>query len=119
LQTQVLPPGGLDVDGRPLRDDADDPAHGIRIRDDVEPPDERSARVGRRERREDLDRRRLAGAVRPEQREDAPRRDRERQSVECSHPLRVFLDEADRLDCLFHTRDLRARIRLVSKYLSN
>ena len=56
LEAQVLAAGRLDVDRRALRDDADRPAHRVRIRDDVEAADERLACVGLGQRREDLDR---------------------------------------------------------------
>ncbi len=53
---------------------------------------------GRAQRRQDLDRRRLAGAVRAEQREDGPGRRAERQPVERAHVLAVGLGQIDGLD---------------------
>ena len=51
--------------------------HLLGVGDDVVAGDQRRARVGPHERREDVDGRRLAGAVRPEQGEHLPRRHRE------------------------------------------
>ena len=102
LQTQVLAAGGLDVDRRALRDDADAPAHAVGVGDHIEPVDERPPGIGLGQRGQDLHGGRLAGAVGAEQREHAPRCDRERQPIERRHPLRIRLTKALGLDCMFH-----------------
>ena len=66
----------------------------------------RPARVGRGQRRQDPDRRRLAGAVRPEQREDRPFLDLEVEPVERLHVGRIALAKARGLDRDRHGRDL-------------
>jgi hypothetical protein len=63
LEGEVLPTGGLAVGAVLLPDDADDTADAHRIGDDVAACDASAAGIRPRERREDLDRRRLAGAV--------------------------------------------------------
>jgi hypothetical protein len=91
----------------------------IRAGDHVDPGDARGPGIGFGERREDLHRGRLAGAVGTEKREDAARLDRERQAVERRHPLWIRLHEAVGLDCVFHDPYLQARIRSLRRYLSN
>jgi hypothetical protein len=102
LKPQVLAPGGLDVDARPLRHDAGCATDAVGICDDVDAGDGRLSRVGRGERRQDLDGRRLAGAVGPEQPEDRPLGDAEAESIEGRHSLWIGLHEALRLDCSVH-----------------
>ena len=72
-QHQVLPAGEHLVDRGELAGQADRLAHVAGIRGDVEAVDRGGARVGLQQRREDPHQRGLAGAVRAEQREDAPR----------------------------------------------
>ena len=72
-ELEVLAPGRLGIDGDPLADRADHAPYPLWLGEDVEPGDRGAAGVGSREGGEDLDRRRLAGAVRPEQAEDRAR----------------------------------------------
>jgi hypothetical protein len=69
-QREVLGAGEQVVDRRELAGDAEEAAHRSRVGDDVVPGDVDLAGIGAEQRGQDLDRRRLAGAVRPEQRED-------------------------------------------------
>ena len=66
-EDQVLAAGQVLVDRRELAGQPDDAAHELRLADDVEPGDGRVTAVGLQQRRQDADRRRLAGAVRAEQ----------------------------------------------------
>jgi hypothetical protein len=66
LETEVLTPRRLDVDPRALRDDADRPPDPVGLRRGVDAGDHRPALVGLCQRRQDLDRGRLAGAVGPQ-----------------------------------------------------
>ena len=97
LQDVVLAPGQFDVHAGLLRDDADRAANARRLARDVEPRDASGAAVGTGERRQDLDGRRLARAVRPEQAEDRAGLHAERQPVE-RLDVAVSLGEACRLD---------------------
>ena len=94
LETQVLAPRRLDIDARALCDDANRPADAIGLRGDVDPGDDRPPLVRLRQRGEDLDRGRLAGAVRAEQPEDRPRLDGEREPPQRLHVLGIRLHEA-------------------------
>ena len=90
---EVLAPGRLAVDARSVcattpiarRTRSGSSQH-------VDPGDRGLAGVGARQRRQDLDRRRFAGAVRAEQAEDGAGLDRERDAVESPHLARVALD---------------------------
>ena len=93
LQAQVLAAGERDVDAVLLLDDADAAPHARRVASDVEVRDPRRARVGVRQRGEDLHCRRLSGAVRPEQAEHRALRHREREPVERADAARIGLDE--------------------------
>jgi hypothetical protein len=74
---EVLEPGQVLVDGRVLPREPDPRPELARVADDVEAGDARLALVGGEQRREDADCRRLPGAVRPEETEDAAGRDDE------------------------------------------
>jgi len=100
LQAQVLPPGESDVDAVLLLDDTDHTPHARGFPKDVEACDARRPRLGSRERREDLHRRRLAGAVRPEQSEDRAVRNGEAEPVERTDATGVRLDEVRGCDCV-------------------
>jgi hypothetical protein len=89
LQPQVLAAGRLAVEAARLGDDADRFADPGRFAQDVVARDLRRAAVRVSERGEDLHRRRLARAVRPEQAEDRPRRHREGEAVERLHVVPV------------------------------
>ena len=78
LEDEVLAPGRLAVDTRRLRHVPDRAAHRAGLGRDVVPGDGGAARVGLRQRGEDPDGGRLAGAVRAEQAEDLALGDRER-----------------------------------------
>ena len=67
---------------------------------DVEACDVRRPGVGSRERREDLHRRRLAGAVRPEQSEDRALGNGKAEPVERTDATGVRLDEVVGCDCV-------------------
>ena len=94
LQAQVLAPVQVDVDARGLPDDADRLAHLPRLRDRVEAGHTYTPGGGEGERGRDLDRRRLAGAVRPEQPEDRAGGNREVDAVEGANAALVDLDQA-------------------------
>jgi hypothetical protein len=81
-QLQVLLACEQVVDRRELAGDPDRGPHPIRIADHVVTGYAHLAGVGRNQRRQDPHDRRLAGAVRPEQREDRARRDLEVDPVE-------------------------------------
>jgi hypothetical protein len=98
LHLQVLPPGRICVEARLLAHDADRLADARSIADDVEARRACLAAVGAGEGGQDLDRRRLAGPVRPEQAEDRPDRDAEAEPVEGSHTVPVGLDQIARGD---------------------
>jgi hypothetical protein len=91
---QVLPPGEDLVDGRELPGQADRFAHGLRLGDDVESRDARGARIRLQQGGEDADHGRLAGAVRPEQGEDAARGDVEVDALEHVQVLERLLQSA-------------------------
>ena len=82
---QVLEPGQVLVDRRVLAGEPDLRPQRRRVADDVEAEDGRAAAVGPQQRREDPDKRRLAGAVGAEQPQDRAGRDVEVDSVECPH----------------------------------
>ena len=67
---KVLPAGQVGVDGRVLAGQADPPAHGVGLFDDVVAEDLRPAAVGKEHRRQDPYGRRLAGPVRTQESED-------------------------------------------------
>ena len=102
LQLEVLDAGRLGVDAVLLADDADRLPDAERLPHDVVPGNDRAALVGLGQRRQDLHRRRLAGAIRAEQPEDRAALDREAHAVERTHPLGVRLREALGLDCELH-----------------
>ena len=109
LQLEVLAPGRVDVDAGALRHVADRSPHGNRLAGDVVPRDGRPPRVLLGQGDEDLDRRRLAGAVRPEKPEDLALLDAERHAVERANALRVRLLELLDLDRR-HRGQCRGRI---------
>ncbi len=93
---EVLAAGQVLVDGRVLAREADQLPHRLRVAGDVEPGDARAAGVGAEKRREDPDRGRLAGAVRPEQSQHRSLLHLEVDAVERAHlvlPGAVDLDE--------------------------
>ena len=107
LQDEVLAARGLGIDGRPLADHADRAADRFRVADDVDASDLGGAAVRPGERGQDLDRGRLARAVRPEQAEDGAGLDGEASGRRARRPRRVALDEPVGLD-----RRRRARLPL-------
>ena len=94
LEDEVLEPRGLAVDAGRLRHVADRAAYCAGLAAHVVPGDRGRAAVGRAQRDEDPDRRRFAGAVRPEQAEDLALGHRERHPVERADVLPVRLLEA-------------------------
>src|SRR5262249_53053037 len=93
LHFEVLPPGGVGIETRPLSDDPDRVPNPFRITHDVEAGHRRLPFVRPRERGQDLDRRRLACTVRAEQPEDRPRLYLEADAVERLNAARVCLLE--------------------------
>ena len=94
---QVLPAGQVLVDGRVLAGQADDRAQLLGLAHDVEAADGGAPGVGPQQGGEDAHRRRLAGAVRAEQPEDAALGDGQVEPVERAHlalPRAVDLDQA-------------------------
>src|SRR5262245_47830740 len=81
-QAQVLAPGQVGVHGRVLAGEADLLPDCVRLAYDGKAEHLGPARVRLQDRRQDADRRRLAGAIRPEQPEDGAGRDVEVDSVE-------------------------------------
>ena len=79
---EVVPHRQKQLDGGFLNHDRDAPPHLERRGDDVVAEDAGGARRRPRERREDAQQRRLAGAIRAEQAEDRTARDVERQAVD-------------------------------------
>jgi hypothetical protein len=107
LHLQVLASGRLGVEAGLLPYNADRPSHPIGVADDVEARDACLATVCPRERGEDLDRRRLARAVRAEQAEDRARLDLEAEPVERGNAARVRLPQVrcfDRLHVVLQSR---------------
>ena len=98
LQLQVLAPGGVRIDGDPLTNHADPAPHLLGLPEHVGPGNGRGAIIGLDERGEYLDRRRLAGAIRPEQSEDRTLLDFDTEPVECDDIRPVALDQPGRLD---------------------
>jgi hypothetical protein len=92
LQHQVLAAGRVAVDAGALRDVADRAPNGVRLAHDVVARDLGPPTVGGRERGEDLDGRRFAGAVRPEQAEDLAGTNGERDAVERLDVLVALLE---------------------------
>ena len=104
LEVEVFAAGGLGIDGNSLADDADEPPNLLRMLDHVDATDEGGAAVRADERRQQLDRRRLAGAVGTEQAEDRCRAGAEADAIESRHRPRIGLDQIDRRDdCLVVT----------------
>ena len=81
-RAEVVPHRQKQLDGGLLNHDRDAPPHVERRGDDVVAEDAGGARCRPRERREDAQQRRLAGAIRAEQAEDRAARDVERQAVD-------------------------------------
>ena len=111
VQHQVLLGGQPIVQRRVLEDDADAPAHLVRRRRDVQPRQPRASRRRLQQRAEDLDGRRLAGAVRPEEPEDLAGADGEPDPAHRLH-LTVRLGEILDLDDRGHA-DVRIRRRRI------
>jgi hypothetical protein len=88
-----------------LPDDAERAAHPLCVADDVEAGHPRLAAVGARERGQDLDGGRLAGAVRAEQAEDRPRLDSEAEPVERADAARICLPQVRCFDRLHFSSD--------------
>jgi hypothetical protein len=97
LEHQVLASRRLRVGTVSLADDADRVAHRSRVCQHVDARHPRGAAVGRRERGQDPDRRRLAGSVGTQQPEDRPRLHREADAVECRYLGRIGLFQVRRL----------------------
>ena len=91
-QHEVLPAGEHLVDRGELAGQADRLAHVAGLGGDVEAVDRGGARVGLEQRRQDPHERGLAGAVRAEQREDAPRRHVEVDAAQHVQVLEGLLD---------------------------
>ena len=104
LELQVLAAGERLVDAGALGDDADRAPDPRSMRADVVAGDERAARIRARERRQNLDRRGLARAVRAEQSEDAAGRDAQADVVEGTDLAAVRLAQMVGFDGL-HVRD--------------
>ena len=96
-EPEVLAAGQEVVDRRELAGDADGRAHALRVRPQVGTADLDLAGVRREERRQDLDGRRLAGAVGTQQGEHRARRDLDVDPVE-DEELAVRLAETGDLD---------------------
>ena len=94
---EVLEAGEVLVDRRVLAREADPLPQRVGLTQHVDPGDARRSRIGREERREDADSRRLPGAVRTKQPEDDPALDLQVDSCERNH-LAVALAQADGLD---------------------
>ena len=96
-QNQVLPPGQVLVDRCHLAGEADQPADGVRLLDDVVAKHLARALIRREQRRQHADRRRLAGAVRSEDAVDRSGTDGQVDAVDSSG-LAKRLHEAVGLD---------------------
>jgi hypothetical protein len=103
-----------------LRDQADLAARGAIVADDVVAVGEHGARARIDDAADDVDQRRLAGAVRAEQREDLAAGDRQVDALERVESVRVGLAEAgDRYDRLRHADvggDLGMRVDHLNGY---
>ena len=97
VEAQVLLGGQVAVERRVLEDEPDAAAHGVALAHDVVAGDARAAAVGRQQRAEHRDRRRLAGAVGAEEAERLAGGDVE---VDAAHRLDVAeaLDQPAHLD---------------------
>ncbi len=95
---QVLGDGQHPIYARMLKDDADSPAQRGTVHREVIPENADLARLKRHERREQLEQRRFAPAVRAEQTEDFAARDREIHLMQ-RRPLTIFEADTRRLDC--------------------
>jgi hypothetical protein len=82
LEEEVLPAGRLPIDARVLCDVADAAPHAARVAHDILAGDERAPGVRLGQRCKRAYRRRLSGAVRPEQPEDFAVAHGERDAVE-------------------------------------
>jgi len=94
-EAEVLTPREVGIDGRVLARETDPEAHALRVVRHVVTEHLGPAAVRREDGREDADRRRLAGAVRAEQAEDAPGRNLEVDALEglyLAEPLRQSFD---------------------------
>jgi hypothetical protein len=96
-QEQVLAAREVLVDGRELSREADEPAHRVGLGRDVAAEYARRAGVRLEQRREDPDRGRLPGAVRPEDAVDGAGADGEVDAVDGAH-VAERLHEAGGLD---------------------
>src|SRR5947209_9814647 len=98
MELQVLRTGQVAVKSRVLKDEPDVPPHIVALAHDIVTRHSRGA--GRRpdQRAQHVDRRRLAGAVWPEESEHLARRDLEVNAANCLN-LAVVLLEAPDLDC--------------------
>lgn len=113
----VLPAGEQRIEAGLLARHADAGAYLRGLADDVVPGDQR--RAGRRwqQRRQNLDRRRLARAVVAEERQDRTRRHREAHIGQCRDPL-VRLRRAAQLDHVRPPRWCPPRRRVISGFRS-
>ena len=98
LQAQVLAAGEERIEGRLLQRGTDGGANLGSLADDVEAGDARRPCAEREERRQHVDRRRLAGAVRAEKPVDLAGCDREVDPVDGSNPSLELPRKALRLD---------------------
>src|SRR5512133_2929823 len=94
-EAQVLAAGEVGVDGRVLAGQPDLRPDFLRLAHDVSPEHLGSPGVRLENRRQDPDRRGLAGAVRPEQTKDGARRDLEIDPVERGHVVEALGEPID------------------------
>src|SRR5262249_32543128 len=100
LEVEVFASGEQVVERGLLERGADRRADTRPVLDDVEAGDARAARGGGQERRQHVHRRRLPGAVRPEESEDLTGLDAEGDSVDRVDPALEGADEAFGLDAV-------------------
>ncbi len=99
MQADVLLGGQVLVEARTLEDDPDPTADGAGLGHDVVAVDRGATRRRRERRGKDRDRRRLAGAIGPEQREELAGRDLEGDAIDrVAVRLAVALDEVEDVD---------------------
>src|ERR1700682_427969 len=97
MMREVLGHGQLAVESRMLKHDAQPPPYPGRLAREIMPKNSRAARLNRRERREQLEKRALAAALGPEKSENLAARTREtplrkRLALPVAKPKRARLD---------------------------
>ena len=114
LQAKMLTSGQQRVERGLLEGGADRGAHVRALGDDVVARHPGRARSGRQKRRQHVNRRRLAGAVRPEEAVDLSRGDAEIDSVHGPGAVLEFPDELGCLDCVIaHPRKPTQMLEVV------